>query len=84
MTVKGEDAPVAVYPPGEEVAVYDVAAAPEAFGVNATVAAPLLYARPVPTFVAVPIVGALGCKKSFADSENLPACFDIFIPLYFF
>lgn len=42
VTVSGDDAPVAVYPPGEEVAVNDVAGAPVAAAVKATVAAPLL------------------------------------------
>jgi hypothetical protein len=42
-----------------------VAAAPVAEGVKVTLADPLLYALPDPTFVAVPIVGALGCKKDF-------------------
>jgi hypothetical protein len=65
VTVKGDDAPVTVYPPGLEVAVNDVAAAPVAAAVKVTVAEPLLYARPVPTLVAVPIVGALGCRKDF-------------------
>jgi hypothetical protein len=63
VTVKGDDAPVAVYPPGEDVAVNEVAAAPVAAGVKVTVAAPLLYARLVPISVAVPIVGALGFKN---------------------
>ena len=63
VTVKGELAPVAVKPPGEDVTVKDVAAAPVAAGVNVTVAAPLLYARLVPTSVAETPVGALGCRK---------------------
>jgi len=36
------------------------------------------YGLSVPTSVAVKPVTACGFKKSFADSENLPACFDIF------
>ena len=63
VTVIGDEEDVPVNPPGEDVAVYDVAAAPLAAGVNVTVAAPLLKARPVPTSVAVPIVGAFGCKN---------------------
>jgi len=57
VTVIGEDDPVPVYPPGEEVTVNESAAF-LASAVNVTVAAPLLYGRDVPTFVAVPIVGA--------------------------
>ena len=60
-----------MYPPGDEVTVYDVAA----FGpcaVNVTVAAPLLYARPVPMLVAVPINGAAGNKLSFCARDFLP------------
>jgi hypothetical protein len=41
VTVSGDDAPEAVYPPGEEVTVNDVAVGPEA-AVKVTVAAPLL------------------------------------------
>jgi len=52
-----------------EVAVYDVAAAPDADGVKVTVAAPLLNALAVPTSVAVPIVGAKGCKNDFVFCE---------------
>jgi hypothetical protein len=65
VTEIGEDAPVAVYPPGEDVTVNDVAALIGS-AVNVTSARPLLYARPDGTFVAVPIVGAYGAKKSFA------------------
>ena len=56
----GELAPEAVKPPGEEVAVNDDAVPPVAWAVKVTVAAPLLYARLVPTSVAVPMVGASG------------------------
>jgi hypothetical protein len=69
VTVKGEDAPVAVYPPGEDVAVNEVAAAPVADGVNVTVAAPLLNALDVPTSVAVPIVGGFGFKNDLVFCE---------------
>jgi hypothetical protein len=69
VTVNGDEAPVAVNPPGLEVAVNEVAGAP-APAVNVTVAAPLLYARPVPTFVAVPIVGIPGAP--FADEAITP------------
>ena len=69
--VSGEDAPVTEcvvlctlqYPD----AVYEVAAAPSELGVNVTVTAPLSNGLFVPTFVAVPIVGANGARKSFAD-----------------
>lgn len=55
-TVKGEEAPVAVKPPGLEVAVYDVIAElPVSAGaVKATLAEVLVAAE------AVPIVGAPG------------------------
>jgi hypothetical protein len=48
-----------------------------ASGVKVTSARPLLNALPEPTFVAVPIVGAYGAKKSLAPWLILPACFDI-------
>jgi hypothetical protein len=56
VTVNGEEAPVAVKPPGLDVAVKEVAAGPEPEGVNVTVACVL-------PAVAVPIVGALGTKS---------------------
>ena len=62
----GDDDPVAVYPPGVDVTVNDVAALRE-LGVNDTSALPLLYGLPDPTSVAVPIIGASGAKKSFAS-----------------
>jgi hypothetical protein len=43
------------------------------------VAAPLLNALPVPTFVAVTLVGANGSKKSFEAAERLP----VFLAIYF-
>lgn len=58
-TVIGDDEPLAVYDPGEDVTVKDVAVAP-APAVNDTVAAPLLKARFVPTSVAVTFVGTPG------------------------
>jgi hypothetical protein len=69
VTVTGEEEPVPVNPPGLEVAVNEVAVAPAA-GVNVTVAAPLLNERPVPTFVAVPIVGIPGLP--FAEEAYIP------------
>jgi hypothetical protein len=54
VTVMGLDAPVAVTPPGDDVTVNEVAAAPDAAGVNATVAVV------VPVLVARPIVGTPG------------------------
>jgi hypothetical protein len=68
-TVIGDEDAVPVYDPGEEVAVNDVAVAPGA-AVNATVAAPLLNARLVPTSVAVPIVGMPGAP--LAEEEITP------------
>jgi len=54
----GEDEPVPVYPPGEDVTVY---VAPGTVpGVNATEACPLLNDLPVPWFVATTDVGAVG------------------------
>ena len=49
--VIGEDEPVAVNDPGEDVTVYDLPK--NVPGVNATDAAPLLYALPEGEFVAV-------------------------------
>jgi hypothetical protein len=71
-TVMGEDDPVPVYPPGEDVAVNDVAAGDNAGKENVTVAAPSLKALPVPTSVAVTLVGAIGSKKSFEEAERFP------------
>lgn len=66
VTEIGEDDPVPVYPPGDDVTVKEVAAF-LASGVNVTSARPLLNGLPEPTSVAVPIVGAYGAKKSFDD-----------------
>ena len=52
--------------------MYEVAAGESAGKVNATLIAPLLKARDVPTSVPIPIVGAFGSKKSFAWAECLP------------
>jgi hypothetical protein len=71
-TVIGEDAPVPVKPPGDDVAVNEVAALGPS-GVKVTVAAPLLNALEVPTSVAVPISGADGNKKSFCARDFFPA-----------
>ena len=81
MIVKGEDAPVTVcvtactlqYPD----AVKEVAAF-RGSGVKVIVTAPSLCGLPVPTSVAVPIVGGYGAKKSFDDWLILPTCFDIY------
>ena len=59
-------------PPGEDVAVKDVAAGESSGKVKVTVAEPSLNALPVPTFVAVPMVGADGSKKSFDACDFLP------------
>jgi hypothetical protein len=73
--VKGEDAPVAVCPV-LAVTVKDVALGESAGKENATETAPLLKARPVPTFVPVTPIGANGSKKSFDAWDFLP----IFLP----
>lgn len=78
--VIGDDAPVAVCPL-EAATVYDVAGCELAGNENDTVAAPSLYALPVPTSVAVTPVGARGCKKSFDCCECLPALLLIYISL---
>jgi hypothetical protein len=75
VTVNGEDAPVAVCPV-LAVTVKDVAAGESAGKEKETVAAPLLNALPVPTFVAETPVGAKGSKKSFDAWDFLP----IFLP----
>ena len=66
MTVIGEAAPLAMMPPGDEVAVYEVIADPpfEAGGVNATVACPL-------PAVAMPIVGAPGTAAGVTLFEGV-------------
>lgn len=69
VTVSGEEDPVAVNPPGEDVTVNEVAGAPDVAAVNVTVAAPLLNARPVPTSDAETPVGAFGCKKPLVFCE---------------
>ncbi len=81
VTVTGEDDPVPVYPPGDEVTVNDVAAGDSAGKENVTVAAPLLNALPVPTSVADTLVGANGSKKSFDAAERLPVFLAIYISL---
>jgi hypothetical protein len=58
------------------VTVKDVAAGESSGKENETVAAPLLYALPVPTFVALAPVGAKGSKKSFDAWDFLP----VFLP----
>jgi hypothetical protein len=68
-TTIGDDDPLAVYDPGEDVTVKDVAVAP-APAVKGTLAAPLLNARLVPTFVTVPIVGMPGAP--FAEELMVP------------
>jgi hypothetical protein len=71
VTVSGDNAPVAVNPPGLEVTVNEVAGIPTP-GVNETVAAPLLYGRLVPTLVAVPIVGTGGTSSASSDEAVTP------------
>ncbi len=58
-TVIGDEDPVPVNEPGEDVTVNEVAVAP-APAVNSTLAAPLLNGRLVPTSVAVTLVGMPG------------------------
>jgi hypothetical protein len=70
-TVIGLEDPVPVKPPGFEVTVNDVAAAPEPAGVNAT------EAVVCPVEVALTPVGALGCKKDLMLAEALPPRIDI-------
>lgn len=74
VTTIGEDAPVAVCPV-LAVTVKDVAAGESAGKENATETAPLLNARPVPTFVPVTPVGASGSKKSFDACDFFPIFF---------
>ena len=71
----GEDDPVPVCPV-LAVTVKDVAAGESAGKENATETAPLLYGRPVPTFVAPSTTGFNGSKKSFDAWDFLP----IFLP----
>ena len=63
-TTIGEEDPDAEYPPAVDVAVKDEASPPSDAGVNVTETAPLLYARDVPTSVAVPIVADKGITPS--------------------
>jgi hypothetical protein len=72
VTVIGEDDPVPVYPPGDEVTVNDVAAGDSAGKEKETVAWPLLNALPVPEVVAETFVGANGSRKSFEACDFLP------------
>ena len=78
VTTIGEDDPVAVSPV-EAVTSYDVAAGELAGNSKLTDAAPSLYARFVPTFVAVTLIGASGSKKSFELCEFAPRFFPIAI-----
>jgi len=72
----GEEAPVtvcvALCTEQYADAVKDVAAGPVADAVKVTLIEPLLYALEVPTFVAVPIVGASGCKKLSCAEDLIP------------
>ena len=76
VTVIGDVAPVAVLvvcPPAVAVTVKDVAAGDSAGNENDTEAAPSLNGRFVPTLVALTLVGASGCKKSFCAADLFPA-----------
>jgi len=75
VTISGEEPPVAVNPPGEDVTVYEVMALPPllAGGVNVIVASP--FPR-----VAVPMVGAPGTVAGtiellVAEDEPVPTSF---------
>ena len=67
VTVIGEDVPVAVMPPGEEVTVYPVIADPPVFvgAVKLTVALPLLPLAEIP-------VGAPGALAASVTAEEAP------------
>lgn len=81
-TTIGDDEPVAVYDPGEDVTLKDVAVAP-APAVKGMLAAPLLNARDVPTSVTVPIVGMPGAP--FAEELMIPrTSVAIYLPFPFF
>ena len=69
MTVTG-DVPVPLYDPGEDVTVNDVGVPPFSFAVTATVAEPLLNARPEGAFVAAPIVGVSGTSTIFVPPAD--------------
>jgi hypothetical protein len=65
VTVIGDDEAVPVNPPGLDVAVKDVAAGPVPAGVKVIVA----WVFPA---VAVPIIGARGCKCPVLDEAITP------------
>ena len=68
----GDPAPATTKPAGELYVVYPVIALPPVAGaVNATSIRPLLYARPEPRFVAVPIVGLFGTVVAVIEFEAL-------------
>jgi hypothetical protein len=71
VTTIGEDDPVAVCPV-LAVTVKEVAAGESAGKEKVTETAPLLNARPVPTFVPETPVGFNGSKKSFDACDLLP------------
>jgi hypothetical protein len=75
----------AVYPPGVDVAVYEVIPTvfPDTGAVNVTSARPLLYALFAPTFVAEAPVGASGAIKLSCAAEVIPIfLFAIFISYF--
>jgi hypothetical protein len=78
VTVTG-DVPLAVNPPGEDVTLYELGIPPVDFGVAVTVAAPLLYALPVPTFVAVPIFGGLSGTSAIKVPDLVNPAFTTFL-----
>ena len=80
VTVIGDEDPVAVCPV-EAVTVYDVATGELAGREKLTDAAPSLNALPAPMSVAETLVGSIGCKKSLACCECLPALLLIYLSL---
>lgn len=85
VTVNGEEDPDAVYPPGEEVAVYEVISTvlPVVGALNVTVAAPLLNALFVPTSTAETPVGASGGIKLSCADDLIPLPLVAIITPYF-
>ena len=74
VTVSGDVAPDAVKLPGDEVTVNDVIGAPfDPPDEKETLADPLLNARPVPTFVADTLIGALGFPAPWKPRPLTPA-----------
>lgn len=77
MIVIGDEDAVAVYPPGEEVAVKDVAFPEEVFGENEIDACPLLNALDVPWFVDTTELGVPGAVFGKYHAVSYTSNFDI-------